>query len=231
MLDVLALARVVRCERVDDPERGTTVMVVHLLVQDGGWTAVTVAMAEHVALPRLGGHRLCDLGVIVVLLELCASQRAELGGLSAQVTRGEIAARAGISVDRLDDRIQLLEHASVLSVERRRRPNGGRHLPSAYTIHEAPPARSSSIAAAPRSGTGRAADRYPQGRASVPAARRTSTSRAARQGMQGGKLVPEGRQTGTCRAAGEYPQGGNAAPSLRTSRTVRALELIRRAGP
>ena len=141
MLDALALAGVARCERVDDPERGATVMIVHLPVQRGAWTAVTVAMVEQVALPRVGGHLLCELGVIVVLLELCASQRAELGGLSARATRGEIAARAGISVDRLDDRIQLLEHAGVLSVERRRRANGGRHLPSAYTIHEAPPTR------------------------------------------------------------------------------------------
>ena len=80
MLDALAFAGVARCERVDDPERGATVTVVHLPVQEGAWTALTVAMVEHIALPRPGGHLLCQLGLIVVLLELCASQRSELGG-------------------------------------------------------------------------------------------------------------------------------------------------------
>ena len=55
------------------------------------------AMADHLAARRDGGHLLRDLGLIVVLLELCAEQRAERGGLSAEVTRSEIATRAGLT--------------------------------------------------------------------------------------------------------------------------------------
>ena len=212
MLDALSLAGVVRRERVDDAERGTTVMIVHLPVQHGAWTAVTVAMVEQIATPRAGGHLLCDLGLIVVLLELCASQRAELGGLSAQATRGEIAARAGISVDRLDDRIRLLEDAGILSVERRRRANGGRHLPSSYTIHEAPPVPCDVATLAPRPDHSEAADRCRQGRKPVPAGPQTGPDRAASQGTQGGRPVPAGPQTGPRRAANQGRQGGEPVP-------------------
>jgi len=229
LLDALSLAGVVRRERVGDPERGTTVMIVHLPVQQGAWTAVTVAMAEQIALPRAGGHLLCDFGLTVVLLELCASQRAELGGLTAQATRGDIAARAGVSVDRLDDRIRLLEDAGVLSVERRRRANGGRHLPSSYTIHEAP-VGCDVAAPAPRPGHSGAADRYQQGRNPVPAGRQTSTSSAAGQGMQGGRSILAGPQAGSRRAANQDLQGGKPLPAGPQPGTPGAADEYRQGG-
>ena len=49
VLDTLARAGVVRYERVNDPARGAAVSLLHLPIHEGAWTAVTVAMAEHLA--------------------------------------------------------------------------------------------------------------------------------------------------------------------------------------
>ena len=129
-----------------------------------------------------------------MLLELCCEQRAEHGGLTAETTRAAIAARAGLTVDRLDDCKEILERAGVLSIERRRAANGGRHLPNTYTIHEAPQSATQGgeqELAGRQTGTGRAA---------------TGTGRAATwywQGgdrdWQGGGAGPAGRQ---CRHPG-----------------------------
>ena len=137
LLDTLERAGVVRCERVNEPARGASVTRLHLLVQYGAWTAVTVAMADHLAGDRPGGRLLRDLGLVVVLLELCCEQRSQRGGLCAETTRVVIAQRAGLTVDRLDHCHQILERAGVVSIERRRAVNGGRNLPSTYTVHEA----------------------------------------------------------------------------------------------
>ncbi len=125
-------------------------------------------MADHLAIERDGGHLLRDLGLIVVLLELCGEQRAERGGLSAEATRSKIAARASLTVDRIDDRNHVLERAGVLRVERRRAANGGRTLPSTYTLHEAPPTQSRKpVPAGPQNSTDSAANRHPHGREPV----------------------------------------------------------------
>ena len=180
---------------------------------EGAWTAVTVAMADHLAQQRAGGHLLRDLGLVVVLLELCGEQRAELGGLSAETTRGAIAERAGLTVDRLDDCNQILEHAGVLSVERRRarerRPAPPEHLHAARSADQHQAAdrhrqRAQTVPAGRQTSTGRAAYRYRQGGKPVPAGRRTSTGRA-------GLPVLAGRQTSTGRAADGYSQGGISA--------------------
>ena len=84
MLDTLVRAGVIRCERVNDPARGAAVSLLHLQIHEGAWTAVTVAMAKHLASERPGGCLLRDLGLVVVLLELCCEQRAEHGGLSGR---------------------------------------------------------------------------------------------------------------------------------------------------
>ena len=102
LLDVLGAAGAVRYERLADPERGTTISVLHLEIQDGAWTPITVAMAHLLAGERPGGHLLRDLGLIVILLEFCAEQREQLGGLRAEVTRSDIAARSGLTVDRVE---------------------------------------------------------------------------------------------------------------------------------
>ncbi|MGO9789993.1 MAG: hypothetical protein ACLP8S_11020, partial [Solirubrobacteraceae bacterium] len=165
LLDTLARARVMRYERVNDPARGAAVSLLHVQIHEGAWAAVTVAMAEHLASARAGGRLLRDLGLVVVLLELCCEQRAEHGGLSAATTRGAIAERAGLTLDRVDGCNKILERAGVLSIERRRVANGGRHLPSTYTLHEAPSALDGGISglAGPQAGTGRAADQDWQG--------------------------------------------------------------------
>ncbi|MGO9975800.1 MAG: hypothetical protein ACLP01_23950 [Solirubrobacteraceae bacterium] len=172
----------IRCERVNDPTRGATVSLLHLQIHEGGWTAVTVAMAEHLASDRAGGHLLRDLGLVVVLLELCCEQRAEHGGLSAETTRAAIADRAGLTADRLDHCNQILERAGVVSIERHRAPNGGRHLPSTYTVHEAPQSA------------------IQDGNPGL-AGRRNRTGRAANWDWQGGEAGLAGRQNRTGRAA------------------------------
>ena len=143
----------------------------------------------------------------MVLLELCCEQRAEHGGLSAETTRAAIAKRAGLTVDRLDHCNQILERAGVVSIERRRAPNGGRHLPSTYTMHEAPQ---------PAIQDGQAGHR--QGGGPVPAGRRYEY-------WQGGEPVPAGRRYGyrqggesvLGRAANGYRQGGDPVLAGRRS--------------
>lgn len=138
MLGLLERAGVVRYERLTDPQRGAIISILHLLIQDGAWTAITVAMADRLASERAGGHLLRDLGLVVVLLEFCVAQRDELGSLNAEVSRTEIACQAGLAIDRVDDCNRLLQAAGVLTITRRRSVNGGRNLASLYTIHEAP---------------------------------------------------------------------------------------------
>lgn len=212
LLVALARAGVVRHERLNDPGCGATVSLLHLPVQEGAWTAVTAAMADHLAARREGGHLLRDLGVIVVLLELCAEQRAERGGLSAEITRNEIATRAGLSVDRIDDRIRALERADVVRVDRHRAPSGGRNLASTSTLFEAPAAHGDQPASAgPRTSTERAAEQYGQGREVVGAGPQNGSDRAANQYWQARGPVPAGPQTGNRRAADEYWPVRNAA--------------------
>jgi hypothetical protein len=192
MLDFLQHAGVVRYERHTDPQRGATSSTLHLLAQDGPWTAITVDMADRLAEKRAGGHLLRELGLIIVLLEFCVSQRDSRDGLSAEVTRSEIARQAGLTVDRIDQCNRLLQHAGVLSITRRRPANGGRNLASLYTIHEAP-------------------IRTNQGRETEPPAPHNGTIRAAEQNWQGRELELTDPANGTDRAAERNRQGGNSA--------------------
>lgn len=171
LLDTLERAQVVRYERLSDRATGAVVSLLHLLILDEPWIALTVAMADHLAAPRDGGHLLRDLGQVVVLLEFCTEQRAQHGGLAAEVTRADIAEYTGLAVDRVDDCDRVLERCGLLQIERRRAPNGGRNLPSVYTICEAPTGpdqRGETVLAGRRNGTDRAAERYRQGGERVP---------------------------------------------------------------
>jgi hypothetical protein len=192
MLDHLGRCGVIRQERIVDPDRGTTISVVHLLILDDPWIAVTVAMARRLAGPRDEGRFLRDLGLIVVLLEFCAAQRHDTGGLAAQVTRAQLAAHAGLAVDRLDDCNRVLQRAGVLTVTRRRPANGGRNLPSLYTIHEAP-------------------EPADQGGETRPAGRQNETVRAEDWDSQGGESRLTARQNETGRADDQDWQGGDSA--------------------
>ncbi len=194
LLDALERAGVIRYERRNGPATGGVMSLLHLLVQDEPWIAVTVAMGDHLTAPRAGGHLLRDLGLIVVYLEFCAEQRHEHGGLAAQITRGDIADRSGLTADRIDDCNHALERAGLLEISRRRAANGGRHLPSVYTVREAPPGTchaGETVRAGRRNGTGSPADWY----------------------RQGGETVPAGRRNGTGSPADGYPQGGKSASS------------------
>ena len=192
MLDALQRAHVIRYERLNDPDRGAVVSLLHLLILDEPWIAITVAMANQLAAPRPSGHLLRDLGQVVVLLEFCAEQRAEHGGLAAEVTRGAIADRTGLAVDRVDDCNRALENCGLLQIERRRASNGGRYLPSVYTIREAPTAAH-------------------QGGVSVPGQRRNGTAKAADGYPQGGVSVLPESQIGTGKAADRYRDSGETA--------------------
>ena len=192
MLDALERAEVVRYERVSDRATGAVVSFLHLLILDDPWIGLTVAMADHLAAPRRGGHLLRDLGLVVIFLEFCAEQREQHGGLTAEVMRSDVATRSGLTIDRVDDCNRALEQAGLLEIARRRASNGGRHLPSVYTIREAPtPAI--------------------QGGAVELTTRRNGTSRAAHGYPQGGTRVPAAPQNGTRRAEDEYRAGGESA--------------------
>jgi hypothetical protein len=208
MLDALQQADVVRYERLNDADRGAVVSLLHLLVHDGAWTAITVAMADHLARPRSEGHLLRDLGLVVVLLEFCAAQRDERGGLSAEVMRGDIAEQSGLTIDRVDDCNRVLEQAGLLDITRRRAANGGRHLPSLYTIHEAPTLalqRGETELAAPANGSGSPVEEY----------------------YQGGAPVPPGRTNGTGSAASRYRQSGDTATASTASPPSNARASLR----
>jgi hypothetical protein len=191
LLDILERSGAVRYERLSDPDRGATISVLHLEIQDGAWTPITVAMAERLAQPRAGGYLLRDLGLVVVLLEFCGAQRERHGGLRAEVMRSDIAARAGLTIDRVDDCNRVLEDAGVLVVTRRRAANGGRHLASLYTVVEA-------------------AQTY-QGGGREPAERQNGTGRAENRHRQGGVVVPTAPPNGTGRAEAGNRQGGDSA--------------------
>jgi hypothetical protein len=188
LLDILQDAGVVRHELVNDRERAATVSIFHLLIHEGSWTAITVAMASALASDRQGGHLLRDMGMIVVLLEFCAAQRERHGGQSAEVLRSDISERSGLTVDRVDDCSRVLERVGVLTITRRRAANGGRNLANVYTIIEAP-----------------------QGGVREPPEWQTGTDSAVDEYPQGGMLVPAARLNGTDSAAGEFSQHGNAA--------------------
>ena len=192
LLDALHAAQVVRYERLTDRATGAIISLLHLLILDEPWIGLTVAMADHLATPRDQGHLLRDLGLVVVLLEFCIEQRHEHGGLAAEVMRADIAARSGLTVDRVDDCNHALEHAGILAITRRRADNGGRYLPSLYTIAEAPRTP-------------------PQGGEMKPATRQNGTHMAAGRYLQGGEPVLPNRQNGTGKAEPEYPQGGDSA--------------------
>ena len=192
LLDTLERTEVVRYERLSDRTTGAVVSLLHLLILDEPWIAMTVAMADHLAASRPSGHLLRDLGQVVVLLEFCGEQRAQHGGLAAEVMRGDIADRSGLGVDRVDDCNRVLENCGLLQIERRRASNGGRYLPSVYMVREAP-------------------DAAEQGGETVPPTRRNGTVKAADGYRQGGVVVPASPQNGTGEAADRYWDSGETA--------------------
>jgi hypothetical protein len=190
MLTCLEQAGVLRREMQPDPERGGSISIAHLLIHEHSFIAVTVPMADRLAAPRDGGHLLRDLGLIVVLLEFCVRQGPEGTWTQAQVTRSQIAEHSGLHVDRVDDCHHVLEAAGLLTIERRRATNGGRNLPSIYTVHEAPLSQGGETElAAWGNETGRAADRNGQGGETELAGRQMETGRAAEQNWQGGNAA------------------------------------------
>jgi hypothetical protein len=136
LLDILVDAGVVRIQRTWDRFTGAVTTLLHLPIQEPPWTAMTVVMAERLTEARGDGHPLRDLGAVITLLEVCAEQRGDRGGLAAEVVRADLAELAGLSIDTLDRCNSALEAAGVLQIERRRQGPGGRHLPSVYTIVE-----------------------------------------------------------------------------------------------
>jgi hypothetical protein len=147
------------------------------------------------------------LGLIVVYLEFCAEQRHEHGGLAAQITRGHIADHSGLTADRIDDCNHALEGAGLLEISRRRAANGGRHLPSVYTVREAPPGTC-------------------HGGETAPAGRRNGTGSPADWYRQGGETAPAGPRNGTRTPADRYPQGGKSG----TPRSIAPPSIARASG-
>lgn len=147
MLATLDQAGALRLELTPDLERGAVITTLHLPIQDGPFAAITVAMAKHLAANHgrvvvttsrgdLGGYLTRDLGIIATLLEFCVRQYGENGGGSALLQRADLARRAGLSIDSVDNCVKVLETLGVLTVERRRGTNGGRFRPSIYSLVE-----------------------------------------------------------------------------------------------
>jgi hypothetical protein len=180
LLDILVGAGVIRIQRTSDGATGAVATVLHLPVQEPPWTAMTVVMAERLAEARGNGHPLRDLGAMITLLELCAEQRGDRGGLQVEIVRGELAERAGLSIDTLDRCNSALEAAGVLRIERRRTGPGGRHLPSIYTIVE--PA--SGVAAEQDRGGRKTGPRWPRDRTGVAAEQDSQSQGAASLGPE-----------------------------------------------
>ena len=218
LLEVLCAARVIDYSLVNDPARAAPVGVMQLLVHDGSWEAITVAMANEIARPRRGGHVLRDLGLVTILLEFCAEQRDHLGGLRAEITRGDIAARAGLTVDRVDDCNRILEQCGILDVSRRRSERGGRNLANVYEIHEAPSREIEGGEPGPagrKTGTGRAEDWDRQGGGRGPAEPHARTARAENEDWQGGHsadLGPAAPPSTTCAGDGGQKDVENITP-------------------
>jgi hypothetical protein len=181
LLDILIGAGVVGIQRTSDSSTGTVTTLLRLPVQEPPWTAMTVVMAERLGQARGDGHPLRDLGAVITLLELCAEQRGNRGGLAAEVVRADLAERAGLSIDALDRCNRALEAAGVLQIERRRQGSGGRHLPSVYTIVE------------PDDGV--AADQDWGGRVSGPGWPQNRTGVAARQDSRSQDAATVGPET------------------------------------
>ena len=219
LLDALQAAQVVRYERLSDRATGAVVSLLHLLILDEPWIGLTVAMADHLATPREGGHLLRDLGLVVVLLEFCAEQRAEHGGLAAEVTRGDIAERSGLTVDRVDDCNHALEQrrracrSSAGGRQRRPPPAEPLHDPRG-TVHRRPGRHLD---------TSNPAERYCQGGA-------TSTSRAAEWYLRNRRTVLAGRRTGTRRAA-KFRHPGHRRAALYHARGKRCRRKASRKHP
>ena len=208
LLDALAKAGVVRLERVPDLQGGSVITVLHLDVQGPPWIAFTVTAAERLAERRQGGHFLRDLGLVVTLLELCVEQRRQHGGLRAEVRRAELVELTGLAVRQLDHCHGVLEDAGVLQICRRRLANGGRHLPSIYTIIE--PAGDGNPQAASRN----------QGAGLEVAASSFSSAAAQEQNSQGAGLEVAGSSFGTASAQDQNSQGADRATD--TSETARS---------
>ena len=130
----LNVAGAARFETRVDPLRGSLPSLIHLGAQEGPWIGLTMATAQELA-DNSRAALLPGLGLLASLLELCAEQRALLGGLRAETTRANVAKRVGCSTDTLDAWVKLLEAAEVLNVTRRRGIDGG-HLPNLWEIIE-----------------------------------------------------------------------------------------------
>lgn len=105
MLKILSVtldaAGTARFETRIDPLRGSMPSLIHLRIHDGPWIGLTVTTADRLVNDATAGP-LPALGLLAVLLELCAEQRAALGGQRAETTRSDVARRVGCSTDTLD---------------------------------------------------------------------------------------------------------------------------------
>ena len=169
LLDTLERAQVVRYERLSDRATGAVVSLLHLLILDEPWIALTVAMADQLARPARA-----DICSATSARSWCCSSSAPSSAPTRRARRRghprrhRRADRAGRRPRR---RLQPGAGAcGLLQIERRRAANGGRNLPSVYTVHEAPTSPDQggeTVLAGRRNGTGRAANGYRQGGVSV----------------------------------------------------------------
>ncbi len=209
----LNVAGAARFETRIDPLRGSMPSLIHLDVQDGPWVGLTVTAANELA-ERSRATLLPGLGLLTVLLELCAEQRAALGGLRAETTRADVARRAGCSTDTLDSWVKALEGVALLDVTRRRGPDGG-HLPNLWeitepsTVSQRGSAGDQSRPTAPREGDAPVA--------MEPARAGAGTALAEDGNYRAGEQDPPGPRNGTALAGiGNHPPRGGELPTPQT---------------
>jgi hypothetical protein len=199
----LNVAGVARFETRVDALRGSLPSLIHLDVHDGPWVGLTVATAREVTETSRAGL-LPALGLLATLLELCAEQRAVLGGLCAETTRADVARRVGCSTDTLDAWVKLLEGIDILNVTRRRGTDGG-HLPNLWEILEPDPASKRSSRGDDKNG-GEALSGPAIGVGDSVAAR-NGTTLAANGNYPDGRTEPPGPRIETAIADGETRPG------------------------
>jgi hypothetical protein len=215
MLDLLSeagVAAVGRSPDVGGDGFGGQGLTVHLPVRDDPWLDPTVASSTWLF---AAGRRLFlrNLGMLVLYLELCNAQRAEFGGGRGRLVRADLAARAGITVESLDDCNKALEAAGLLIVQRGRGASGGRYLPSLYTVVEP--------------GQAMARGQLPQGESPGLARRKVGTAKAEGEdsaarlsALSGPERSLSNARTGTspCKENGNKPpsppDGGSSTDSV-----------------
>ena len=196
LLDVLCAARVIDYGLVNDPTRAAPVGVMQLLIHDDPWEAITVAMANEIARPRLGGHVLRDLGLVTKSCSTSAPSNATTSAGYAQRSPAATS-RLGPASPSIGSTIATASSSTAESsespVDGVRGAGATSQTSTKSTRRRAAESRAENQDPAGRkTGTGRAEDWDRQGRGRGPAEPHARTARAENEDWQGGHSADVG---------------------------------------